>query len=43
MINIDEHTITQAVIDRLDGCDNPRLKLVMTSLVRHLHDFARDV
>lgn len=43
MINIDEHTITQAVIDRLDGCENPRLKLIMTSLVKHLHDFARDV
>jgi hydroxyquinol 1,2-dioxygenase len=43
MRNIDEHTITEAVIRRLDGCDDARLKQVLTSLVTHLHDFARDV
>jgi hydroxyquinol 1,2-dioxygenase len=43
MRNIDEHTITEAVVRRLDGCDDPRLKQIMTSLVTHLHDFAREV
>lgn len=43
MRNIDEHTITQAVIDAMARCDDPRLRTVMTSLVRHLHDFAREV
>jgi hydroxyquinol 1,2-dioxygenase len=43
MRNIDEHTITPAFVQRIEGCDNPRLKEVLTSLVTHLHDFAREV
>jgi hydroxyquinol 1,2-dioxygenase len=43
MRNIDETTITDAVVRSLDGCDNPRLKQILTSLVTHLHDFVRDV
>jgi hydroxyquinol 1,2-dioxygenase len=43
MRNIDEHTITRAFVQRLDRCDNPRLKEVLTALVSHLHDFAREV
>jgi hydroxyquinol 1,2-dioxygenase len=43
MRNIDEHNITQAVIARFAGCDNPRLKQVLTALVTHLHDFVREV
>lgn len=43
MRNIDEHTITAAFIARLDGCESPRLKEVLSSLVRHLHEFAREV
>lgn len=42
MQNIDEHTITQAVLQRLIGCDNPRMKTLMTSLITHLHDFCRE-
>jgi hydroxyquinol 1,2-dioxygenase len=41
--NITEDNITEAVIASLAGCSEPRLKEVMTSLVRHLHDFVRDV
>jgi hydroxyquinol 1,2-dioxygenase len=41
--NITEDNITEAVIARLADCGEPRLKEVMTSLVRHLHDFVRDV
>jgi len=43
MPQFDEKTITQAVIDRLEGSPDPRFKQVMTSLVTHLHDFIRDV
>ncbi|MBB5214469.1 intradiol ring-cleavage dioxygenase [Parapusillimonas granuli] len=43
MINLDENTITQAVIDSHANASNPRLQEIMTSLVRHLHAFARDV
>lgn len=43
MRNIDEHNITDAVIARLGECQDVRLKEVMTSLVRHLHGFVRDV
>ena len=43
MRNIDENTITGEVISRHQDAQNPRLEEVMTSLVRHLHDFAREV
>jgi hydroxyquinol 1,2-dioxygenase len=43
MRDLDETSITEAVVDRLAECDDPRFKRVMTSLVTHLHDFIRDV
>lgn len=43
MRNIDEDTITQAVLASMSQCDDPRLHTIMTSLVQHLHAFARDV
>ncbi|WP_321888795.1 intradiol ring-cleavage dioxygenase [Paraburkholderia bannensis] len=43
MRNINEDTITQAVIAAMMDCRNPRLLTVMTSLVQHLHSFAREV
>jgi hydroxyquinol 1,2-dioxygenase len=43
MRNIDEHNITEAVIARMADCPDARLKQVMTSLVRHLHGFVREV
>ncbi|MGI4812489.1 MAG: intradiol ring-cleavage dioxygenase [Janthinobacterium lividum] len=43
MRNIDENTITRAVIASFDNCEDARLKTVMTSLVQHLHAFAREV
>ena len=43
MRNINEHTITAAVLERMAACENPRLKEIMSALVRHLHDFAREV
>jgi len=40
---IDEHTITDAVIDQMAGTKNERLKEIMDAAVRHLHTFAREV
>lgn len=42
-MNFTEQNLTQAVIDRMGDREGDRLKTVMASLVRHLHDFARDV
>lgn len=38
-----EQQLTAAVLARLDGCDDPRLRAIMSSLIGHLHDFVRDV
>jgi hydroxyquinol 1,2-dioxygenase len=43
MRQIDEDTITQAVIARHAAAGDARLREVMTSLVQHLHAFAREV
>ncbi|MEX3932144.1 intradiol ring-cleavage dioxygenase [Paraburkholderia phymatum] len=43
MRNINEDTITQAVIASFADCKNARLRTIMTSLAQHLHAFARDV
>ena len=43
MRNIDERTITDAVLQSIASTPDARLKQVMTSLVKHLHDFVRDV
>src|SRR3990172_8739768 len=37
-----EDTLTDAVIARLKDVQDPRFKQIMTSLVKHLHAFARD-
>lgn len=42
MRNLNEDTITQAVIASLCECRNERLQTVITSLVQHLHSFARE-
>src|SRR5687767_1599654 len=38
-----EDDITNAVIKSLQGTPDPRLREIMTGLVRHLHAFAKDV
>jgi hydroxyquinol 1,2-dioxygenase len=40
---INETTITDAAIDQMSSTPDPRLKQIMESLVRHLHDFTREV
>ena len=39
----DKLTITRAAVGRLSRAKDARFKRVMTSLIRHLHDFVRDV
>ncbi len=43
MLNLNEDTITQAVLARHAGLADERLRQIMTSLVQHLHAFAREV
>ena len=43
MRNLDENTITDAVLARHEQAPDERLKTIVTSLVRHLHGFAREV
>jgi hydroxyquinol 1,2-dioxygenase len=43
MRNLNEDTITQAVLARHAGMPDERLRKIMTSLVQHLHAFAREV
>jgi len=43
MRNLTEDTITEAVLERHKDAPNARLREIMTSLVKHLHAFAREV
>lgn len=43
MRNFNEHTITDAVINRLENTRTPRVQAISTALVKHLHAFVQDV
>src|SRR3546814_8030790 len=43
MRNLDEFTITDEALRRIAATPDTRIKEIMTSLIRHLHDFARYV
>ncbi len=43
MRNFDEHSITDAVRERVANAGNPRVRQISDALVRHLHDFVREV
>ncbi|MBL0419642.1 intradiol ring-cleavage dioxygenase [Ramlibacter sp. AW1] len=43
MRNLNQDNITQAVIASFSATEDPRIKQIMTSLVQHLHAFAREV
>jgi hydroxyquinol 1,2-dioxygenase len=43
MIDLTEHTITDAVRAQMARTNDPRLRQIMDAAVRHLHDFAREV
>jgi len=43
MRNLTEHDLTDAVLEKLAGAGDERFRQVMTSLIRHLHAFVREV
>jgi hydroxyquinol 1,2-dioxygenase len=43
MRQFNEETLTDAVVARLKDTNSPRFKQIMTSLVKHVHAFAREV
>lgn len=43
MREFSEQNLTEAVVERFGNTPDPRLKRIMSSLVRHLHAFVRDV
>ena len=43
MRQFNEDTLTDAVIARLKDASNPRFRQLITSLVKHVHAFARDL
>jgi hydroxyquinol 1,2-dioxygenase len=43
MRDLDQSSITDAVVARFSDTPDPRLRRIVTSLVRHLHDFVKDV
>lgn len=42
MRDFNESTATEVVLQRLEGCPDPRLKAVMTSIIKHLHAVVRE-
>jgi hydroxyquinol 1,2-dioxygenase len=43
MRNLNQHNITDAVLASFANTPDPRLKEIISSLIKHLHNFARDV
>lgn len=43
MRNFDQNTITEAVLERVANAPDPRIREISSALVRHLHDFIREV
>jgi hydroxyquinol 1,2-dioxygenase len=43
MRNTTEQNVTALAVDRYSACPDPRLREVITALVKHLHAFIRDV
>lgn len=43
MSNLDERSITDAVLERFGNTPDPRLQQIVNSVVRHLHDCVREI
>ena len=41
--DLDEHSITRAVLERVAGATNPRTRQISEALVRHLHAFVKEI
>lgn len=42
MLDFNEENATEAVLARMEGCPDPRLRRIMESVVRHLHAVVRE-
>ena len=43
MRDLTESNVTQAVLDKIADDTDPRLKEIMTALIKHAHDFVREI
>src|SRR5258708_36194529 len=43
MRNLTEQSISHTVLARFSECPDPRLNQILNALIRHLHEFAREV
>src|SRR3974377_685137 len=43
MRNLTEQNLTEAVLAKLTACEDSRFKQILTSLIKHLHAFVREV
>lgn len=43
MRNFDQTSITEAVLERVAAAPDPRIREISSALVRHLHDFVREI
>ena len=43
MAEYNEHTLTQAVVDRFGESDSERFKEVISAAIRHMHAFVKEV
>ena len=43
MMNLNEFTITDEALRRVENTEDPRLHEIISGLIRHLHEFAREV
>jgi hydroxyquinol 1,2-dioxygenase len=42
MIDLNEHNITDEAVRRWENCPDARFREIMSGLLHHLHDFARE-
>ncbi|MFL5399985.1 MAG: dioxygenase, partial [Myxococcales bacterium] len=43
MRNLTEANLTDAVLARVEGCKDPRVKQILESVIRHVHTIVREV
>ena len=43
MLNLNEHNITDEFMRRIQDSPNPRIREIVASLAKNLHDFAREM
>ncbi|MFL5416208.1 MAG: dioxygenase, partial [Myxococcales bacterium] len=43
MRNLTEANLTDAVLARVEGCKDPRVKQILETVIRHVHAIVREV